>query len=196
MGSGKSTVAELIRRLGYTVLDADEVVRQVLSQGSKLEGEVIKNFGPNVKGEDGHLDRRALGRAVFGDPAKLDKLEKLIHPRVKEFVAKEKHRLAESGASVAFYDVPLLFEKKMEGDFDLILVVTSTPALRLERLQRRTGLSVSEIEERWSRQLPAEYKEARASAVVVNKGTLSALEQEVNECLKRLNIPPPSPAVT
>ena len=194
MGSGKSTVSELLRRLGYTVLDADEVVSQLLAPGQEAEQEVLKAFGPSVSDTQGHLDRRALGRMVFGDVSLLERLEKILHPRVRDSVAQQKARLIKNGAVAAFYDVPLLFEKKMEDQFDLILVVQSSPALRLSRLQQRTGLSRAEIEERWSRQLPPEYKEARASAVIRNEADLKALEDEVRACLKRLQIPLPASA--
>lgn len=192
MGSGKSTVSAILRQIGYTVLDADAVVRRALSPGSPAETEVLKTFGESVRGEDGHLDRRALGRVVFPDAVLLEKLEWILHPRVREEVAREKAALAAAGARVAFYDVPLLFEKKMESTFDHVIVVSSTPALRLQRLQKRTGMTVAEIEERWSRQLPAQLKETLASYVVKNNGSLEDLERETRAALAGLSLPAPT----
>src|SRR4051794_13154392 len=113
IGSGKSTAAKILREMGYSVLDADQAARQALSPGMPAEAEVLKLFGTS--------ERRALGKIVFSDPAKLLQLEQLIHPYVKKEVLKERQQLEQQGAEVAFYDVPLLFEKQMEKDFDLIL---------------------------------------------------------------------------
>src|SRR4051812_9185198 len=89
MGSGKSTVSAVLRELGFVVLDADEIVRTVLSPGGEGERDVLRVFAgePGVRdATSGFLDRRALGRAVFGNPQKLDQLERLIHPRVRDEV--------------------------------------------------------------------------------------------------------------
>jgi dephospho-CoA kinase len=179
-----------LRELGFAVLDADEVVRQVLSPGSEGEREVLHAFAsePGVReAVSGHLDRRALGRVVFADPVKLDQLERLIHPRVQSEVARQRSALQALG-----HDVPLLFEKKMEPLFDQILVVSASESVRLKRLIARTGLSPAEIQERWSRQLSPAFKEARATAVVVNNGNLDDMKMEVQACLKRLNIALPA----
>lgn len=190
MGSGKSTVSEKLRGQGYVVLDADQVVRTVLKSGGEAEAEVFKTFGESVRGADGNLDRRALGAVVFADPQKLEKLEWILHPRVRAFVASEKAELEKQGVAAAFYDVPLLYEKKMEGQFDFVIVVSAPPALRLQRLQKRTGLTVKEIEERWNNQLPAQLKESRADAVIKNNGGLEDLEFEIAKVLRKLSVPP------
>lgn len=189
MGSGKSTVAERLRAHGYVVLDADQVVRTVLRSGSDAEKEVFKTFGELVRGADGNLDRRALAAAVFADAHKLEQLEWIIHPRVRAQVAAEKAALIQAGTRAAFYDVPLLFEKKMEDQFDFVITVSASPALRLQRLQKRTGLTIVEIEERWSRQLPAQLKETRADAVIKNNGSLEDLDLEIAAALKKLGVP-------
>ncbi|MBX3021729.1 MAG: dephospho-CoA kinase [Bdellovibrionales bacterium] len=188
MGSGKSTVSEILRRRGLKVLDADQVVRTVLSPGGEAETEVYKTFGEGVRGVDGTLDRRKLGVVVFGNPAKLEQLEWIIHPRVRAEVASQRAALEAAGEEAAFYDVPLLYEKRMEDQFDAVIVVSASPAVRLQRLQKRTGLTVAEIEERWSHQLPAQLKESRADAVVKNNGSLEDLEREVSSALNHLGI--------
>jgi dephospho-CoA kinase len=194
MGSGKSSVGECLRAVGYEVLDADVVARTVLGPGTVAEAAALATFGEVARGSDGHIDRHALGRLVFSDPAALARLEGLIHPHVRATVAARRAELEARGARAAFYDVPLLFEKKMEADFDAILVVSAPEPLRLERVQRRTGLSVAEIEERWRRQLPPEFKEARASFVVVNDSDLPVLRSRVEEALRHLGLPSPAPA--
>jgi dephospho-CoA kinase len=194
MGSGKSTVATLLRQMGYEVLDADEVSRKVLSPGTFGETQVFQTFGQGLKNAQGVLDRRALGRLVFGHPDKLQKLEEIIHPLVRFEVKMQRQRLRDAGRTAGFYDVPLLFEKKMQNEFDHVLVVSAPRELRNTRVQSRSQLTIEEIEERNLRHLPVEFKEANASAVIRNSGSLDELRAEVVRALRKLNIASPSPA--
>jgi dephospho-CoA kinase len=192
MGSGKSTVGHLLRQKGFEVLDADQIATKVLSPGSAGEAEVLRTFGEQLKGANGSLDRRALGRLVFSDPHKLATLERLIHPRVQGEVANERARLRKLGHAAAFYDVPLLFEKDMQAQFDYVVVVSANPTLRGERLKTRSQLSEAEIAERNSRHLSPAVKEAKASVVIPNEGTLADLENAVDAALRKLKISPTS----
>jgi dephospho-CoA kinase len=191
MGSGKSTVAAILRRLGYAVLDADKTVHLILSPGGPGEDQIIRTFGEGVRAADGKLDRRSLGRLVFNDAAKLEALEKIVHPLVRASVADERARLWATGKEVAFYDVPLLFEKKMENDFDFVLVVTAPENVRRARLAKRSQMTDAEFMERSKHHVSAEEKEARASAVIQNLGDLRELEAETLRALKQLGISPP-----
>jgi dephospho-CoA kinase len=191
MGSGKSTVAAILRRLGYAVLDADKTVHLILSPGGPGEDQIIRTFGEGVRAADGKLDRRALGRLVFNDADQLEALEKIVHPLVRASVADERARLRAMGKEVAFYDVPLLFEKKMETDFDYVLVVTAPENVRRARLAKRSQMTDAEFLERSKHHLSAEEKEARASAVIQNLGDLRELEAETMRALKTLGISPP-----
>jgi dephospho-CoA kinase len=194
IGSGKSTVSEILRQMGYPVLDADRVVHKITGPGSVATEEIVRTFGESLRDQAGNLDRRALGRAVFGDPAKLEQLEKILHPRVREQVALERKALSDMGHKAAFYDVPLLFEKKMEAMFNRILVVSAPEDVRRQRVMSRSGLTAQEFDERQKRQLPAEEKEKKASAVIMNSGDLAKLKMEVESALKFLKIPLPAAA--
>lgn len=188
MGSGKSTVAHRLRQMGFEVLDADEVARRVLGPGAPGETEVIQTFGQQLCDKSGRLDRRALGRLVFNDKEKLLKLEAIIHPRVRDEVAAARAKLAGRGVSAAFYDVPLLFEKNMQKEFDHVLVVSAERKLRDERVKVRSQLTAEEIEERNSRHLPPEAKEAAASAVIRNNGTVEELQREIDQALSKIGV--------
>ena len=179
MGSGKSSAAEVLRQMGYAVIDADEVVRDLMKPGQTAEKQILQTFGETVKGPDGRLDRRLLGQIVFKDPAKLSQLESILHPLVREQVATEKQKLRNAGTPVAFYDVPLLFEKNMQDQFDYIIVVSASRELCIQRVQQRTGLSRPEIEARLKAQMDPAYKVARASAVVYNDSDLQDLRHEI-----------------
>jgi dephospho-CoA kinase len=159
-----------------------------------VETQVIQTFGQSVCAADGHLDRRALGRVVFEDAKKLDQLEKILHPKVREEVARRRFDLEKSGFAAAFYDVPLLFEKNMEDQFDAVLVVSATEKLRRERVRARTGLSDAELDARFKRQLSLAEKEKRASAVVDNNGSEKDLETHLRKVLEQLEIPVKNPS--
>ncbi|MGE0529263.1 MAG: dephospho-CoA kinase [Bdellovibrionales bacterium] len=189
MGSGKSTVADLLRQRGYPVLDADAVAREVIAPGTPGEAAVFRTFGESVRNLDGTLDRRALGRIVFSDPDRLSQLERLIHPFVRQEIATARRRLEAQGYTAAFYDVPLLFEKKMENQFDHIIVVSAAPEVRRKRLKARSGLTDEEITTRWSQQMSPEEKESRASVVIRNEAGLNDLEKDLTGALAALGVP-------
>ena len=147
-----------------------------------------------MRSPDGTLDRRALGRVVFGDPSKLETLEKILRPRVRAQVSEEKVKLAYRGHKAAFYDVPLLYEKNMEKDFNHVIVVSAPEEVRRQRVLARTGWTEAEFNERQSRQLPAELKEKKASVVIKNTGDLEKLRGEIEAALKFLKVPLPAAA--
>ena len=192
MGSGKSTVANILRGMGYDVLDADKVVHHILSTGGPAEKEIYRTFGESLRGSDGRLDRRALGQMVFGDLDRLALLEGIIHPLVRQHISQERARLSSAGKQIAFYDVPLLFEKKMEKDFDHILVVTAPEDQRRRRLAARSQMSDDEFVERSKHHVSPEEKAARATYVIVNDSNLKDLEADVLRSLASLKLPPPT----
>lgn len=189
MGSGKTTVSELLRARKYTVLDADEVVRRLLAPGTETESAVISTFGAVVADPDGRLDRRRLGQIVFPDPTALARLEAILHPRVRDEVAREREDLRRQGPPAAFYDVPLLFEKNMQALFDAIVVVTAPDDVRRARIKTRTGLSDDEISARFARQVSQAEKARGATVVISNDGDLNELESRVDEALIHLQLP-------
>ncbi len=194
IGGGKSTVSELLRQQGYPVVDADAVVHQLLSPGGVAEAAVFKTFGENLRNSQGALDRRALGQKVFADPSQLSLLEGVLHPLVRMAVARQRQMLADQGHKVAFYDVPLLFEKSMQEQFDSVIVISASVDQRRARFKKRTGLSDSEFNARNQRQLPVEEKMRLANAVIQNDGEQQQLRLEIARVLQQLKIPSPPSA--
>ncbi|RYZ78766.1 MAG: dephospho-CoA kinase, partial [Proteobacteria bacterium] len=123
IASGKSTVTKLLRTLGFEVLDADQISHQVTQVHGPALVQIYKTFGEAVRNPDGSLNRQLLGSMVFGRVAELKKLEAILHPLVREKIAAERARLLARGESAVFYDVPLLYEKQMETDFDAVVLV-------------------------------------------------------------------------
>lgn len=180
IASGKSTVAQLLVERGIPVVDADEIARAVVEPGTKGLEAVVQNFGPEVVGADGRLNRRKLGEVVFGNAEKLALLESLLHPMVQSETAARRLKFAGGGHDFAIYDVPLLFEKDLEKQFDGVILVATTEALQRERMARDRGYSPLEIEHRLASQLPIAEKHARADFVVANIGDHEHLAREVD----------------
>lgn len=190
IASGKSAVTKVLRTLGYEVLDADEISHRVTTPPPAGTGaalpEIFRTFGEGLRGPDGSLDRKALGNLVFGRDQKRLKLEAIIHPLVRAEVASRRRELAAQGMAVAFYDVPLLFEKNLEKEFDAVIVVTTTPELQLERLMKRNSLTEDEARVRLRSQIPLVDKETKTPYVIHNVAGLDFLESEVKRVLGAL----------
>lgn len=186
LGSGKSTASEMIRREGYTVLDADELARQALGPGSPLLDLIRKKYGDDLFDSQGALDRKALGKKVFGSKEDLLWLESLIHPEIQRQIKDQRETLERKGQSLAFYDVPLLFEKGLEKNFDKVVVVAAPEDQILSRVSQRDGLSSEDILERLKNQIPISKKIPLADYVLSNDKGLSELEEQVEKLLKSL----------
>jgi dephospho-CoA kinase len=182
LGTGKSTVAQLIRDEGIVVLDADELAKKVMAPGSPGLKAVITKFGQEYQLPDGQLDRKKMSELVFTNPGSLLELERIIHPLVQQSVTAQRERERARGTPIMFYDVPLLFEKNIEG-FDAVLVVTSRVDLQSERLKKRNGWSDEEIQRRLKNQMTIAEKEKRATLVIQNNGSMDSLRGEVKKAL-------------
>jgi dephospho-CoA kinase len=181
IASGKSTVAQLLSERGATIIDADVLARRAVERGSKAFDAIVRRWGTSVLAPDGHLDRSALRRVVFGNPNELEALNEIVHPEVERL---RQLRISEArgrGDKVVVCDIPLLFEKKLVDDFDRIVLVDAPRPLRLERLVSDRGLRETEAMDMIAAQMPAELKRARADFVVDNATTLTELEGRVND---------------
>jgi dephospho-CoA kinase len=188
IASGKSTVTKMLRTLGHEVLDADEVSHQVTTVHGSALPQIFKTFGESVKNADGSLNRTALGALVFGRVEEMKKLEAIIHPLVREKIAAEKARLLGAGSSAVFYDVPLLFEKQTEKEFDAVVLVYCEDEQQLKRLMARNSLSEAEARRRIASQMSLKEKKSRTQHVIYNTQDLRFLESEVKRVLRELKI--------
>jgi len=181
IASGKSTVAQLLSERGATIIDADVLARRAVEHGSKAFDAIVKRWGTSVLAPDGHLDRAALRRAVFGNPKELEALNDIVHPEVERLRNVRIDEARSRGDRIVICDIPLLFEKKMVDRFDRILLVDAPRPLRLERLVQDRGLRETEAMDMIAAQMPAELKRARADFVIDNSGTLTELERRVSD---------------
>jgi len=171
IASGKSLVSRFLRELGAIIIDADQVARDVVLTGSPAWRQIVQEFGEAVCKPDGTLDRQALGRIVFSDTYKLDKLNRITHP----YIISEINQLLDgyrknSPGAVVVLDAPLLLELGLEKMVDEVWVVYVDYQTQLERLMKRDGLSSEEAARRISSQISLEKKVKLADHVIDNRG--------------------------
>lgn len=186
IATGKSTVSNWLKAHGYAVIDADELARLVVAPGSEGLRQIVSHFGAEILDDDGNLDRRKLGALVFADREKLADLEGMIHPLVQAQVQSLRDRYEREGREFVFYDVPLLYEKKLQDQFDHIIVVAADEEIQKSRMRARDALSENEIEARLKSQLPMSEKIKVAHSVVENNGTREELETKLLQLVKSL----------
>ncbi len=181
IGSGKSTVAQLLSERGATIIDADVLARRAVEQGTPGHRAIVERWGSSILAADGSLDRAALRRIVFGDHAELEQLNSLVHPEVERMRSALVELARDRGDRLVVCDVPLLFERRMTESFDRIVLVDAPRPVRLERLVRERGLRETEGMDMIVSQMPAELKRARADFVIDNDGTITQLDQRVTD---------------
>jgi dephospho-CoA kinase len=179
IGTGKSAASAFLRGLGVTVIDADEGTRAVQAPGSEGLRRLVEAFGPQVQMADGALDRAALGTIVFADASARQRLNAIVHPLVREWMADRLREAAEWGDEVVVLDVPLLFETRGTEGLDAVILVYSPEELQLRRLVEQRGMDERAARERIAAQMPIDDKRRLASHVVVNTGTLEDLRSQV-----------------
>lgn len=185
IGSGKSTVSEMFRSLGATVIDADQVAREVVRPGQEALLEVARRF-PGTVDAHGQLDRAALARRIFADEGERAALNAILHPRIQAEVQRRTAALAAAGVDTALYDAALLIENGLHHGMDAVVVVWVPEQLQRERLAARDGLSVAEAQTRIAAQAPLDAKRAVATWVVDNAGSREQTQQQVVAIWKAL----------
>ena len=178
IASGKSTVALMLRELGATVIDADQIAREVVALGSDGLRELVTTFGPEILDAGGALDRAKLGDIAFADPNARQKLNAILHPRIGR-LSMERIAAAQRGPSpYVVYEAPLLVETGAHRGLQALIVVSASEALQLARTIRRDGLDEPAARARLAAQLPLSAKVEAADYVIVNDGDLDALRAE------------------
>jgi dephospho-CoA kinase len=178
--SGKSTFVRLLGELGAETVSADEIVHDLLAEDRTTISRVVEQFGDDVRGERG-VDRRTLGRKVFGDPEALRDLEDILHPLVRRETLR---RIAVSEAGLFVAEVPLLFEGGSSADYDYTVAVVM-PEERRRAWAAERGVDEAALMAIETRQLPQEEKARRADIVVQNDGDVDKLKMQAEELKAR-----------
>ncbi len=178
IGSGKSTTASLLKLYGYAIIDADTIAHKVLEQSTE---EVIEIFSDIILTE-GKIDRKKLANIVFKNKALRNKLENLLHPRIKEYILEQSHLL--DGKNIPYFiDIPLFFETK-HYDIEETLLIFVEQSTQIERIKKRNALSDEAILERINAQIPLHQKKKLAKYVINNNGDLKNLQKEIEKYLQ------------
>jgi dephospho-CoA kinase len=185
IGMGKSTVADMFRKSGIPVFDADAVVRRLQGPGGALVAKIEEHFPGTTR--DGAVDRDALSKRVLASPDDLATLETLVHPAVHH----ERTRfIVDNGdAPALLFEIPLLYETGGGEAFDKVIVVSAPPEVQRERVLARRGMTQEKFQALLARQMPDEEKKRRADFVVDTSGDLSTTEAQVREILSCLGLP-------
>jgi len=176
IASGKSTVAELFRNWGATVIDADLLVRDAQAPGSPVLRAIAARFGQDLIDPAGVLDRRALRRRAMGDPAALADLNRIVHPDVLRRRAALEREARNRGDRIVVSDIPLLFEAADPEAFDAVVLVDAPEAVRRARLLAQRGLTAEDADRMLAAQAPTGPKRQRSTFVIDNDGDRAALE--------------------
>src|SRR3954471_3963514 len=180
IASGKSEVARMLAERGATVIDADVLDREAVQPESQALRDIVKRWGKEVLADDGSLNRAALRQIVFADQFELDALNRIVHPGVTRLRDREIAIARERGDALVVCVIPLLFERNLVEEFDVIVLVDSPRPLRLERLVNTRGLEETDAMNMIAAQMPAELKRARADYCIDNSGSLDDLERDVD----------------
>ena len=171
---GKSAVAELFAKLGVPVLDTDQIARDVVAPGSTTLGQLVTEFGADILDAQGRLDRARMRERVFSDPQQRLKLEAIMHPAIREELAR---RSAAAGAAYQIHVIPLLVETGRAEIYDRVLVVDCPEEAQVVRLMARDGASRAQAEGILAAQVSREERLNAAHDVIENTGALEDLER-------------------
>jgi len=187
IASGKSTVDRMLREREYMVFDADAIAHELLEPGQPTRDAVVREFGSGIVSAGGAIDRSKLGAIVFADPARRERLNAILHPRIRDISEDWFRRLDRPGGpAIAFEDAALILEAGLRKYFDRVIVCWCRPEQQLERLDER-GLSLEQAQRRIAAQMPIDEKRRLADDVIDCSGTIEETERQVDALLAKLN---------
>lgn len=180
-GTGKSTVALILKSLGGKVVDADKLAGKYLKKDTLTYKKIIKFFGKGIVSGNGEIDRKKLAGIAFKNKANINRLNNIIHPRVINDI---RSKIESIGKGVIVLDVPLLFEAGLEKLTDKVAVVKLDRGKQLKRLKKKSLLSNLEINRRIKMQLPLSFKVRRADFIIDNNGEIEKTKKQIQEIWK------------
>jgi dephospho-CoA kinase len=178
IASGKTTVANLFSELGVTVIDTDQLARDVVEPGSPALAQIAARFGPDILDDAGRLDRRRMRERVFADVGERKALEAIMHPAIRNELSQ---RAAVARGPYQIHVIPLLAEGGRKSSAQRVLVVDCPPEMQLARLQSRDSTSEEQARRILAAQATREQRLAIADDVIVNNGQVAELVARVRE---------------
>ena len=188
IGSGKSTVSRFLAELGAVIIDADKVGHEAFKPDTEGWREVAAAFGRQILAADGKIDRKKLGEIVFGNPDSLERLNRIMHPRIHSIVKAQLEKYQRQGVEIAVLEAPLLIESGWASTVDEVWVTVASEATVLRRLQERMGLSKPQSLARIRSQLSPEERARHADVIIDTDCDLDELKARVEELWQRLQV--------
>lgn len=188
IGSGKTSVADLLRSHGLPVVDADQLARDVVEPGQPALAELADAFGADILQADGTLNRAELARRAFADEEHTQLLNAITHPRIMARRDELFDAALKAGEPAVIYDMPLLVEKGQHADMDLVVVIHVDVEKRIERLVTGRGLDEADVRRRIAAQATDEERLAVADVVIDNNGPREELESQVQTLVDQVSV--------
>ncbi len=187
IASGKSMVASILKDMGATVIDADQLARKVVEPGTVAHREIVETFGSGILLPDGGIDRKALGAIVFSDAEARKRLERITHPAIRKLAEQllEAERL--KGTEIVFYMVPLLLEAGLASTVDEIWIVYADNDTQMQRLMKRDLIGEEEARRKIAAQMPMDEKIRFGHKIIDNTGTPEETRIKVMDLWRELN---------
>ena len=187
IATGKSTVSEMLRRLGCEIIDADRLARDVVEPEQPAWKQIVADFGRGVVNADGTLDRKKLGAIVFADPDRRKRLEAITHPAIRaRFQARLDELAAQGFAGIVVFDAPVMIESGGYRNMDRLVVVVTDEATQASRLRTRDGTDDAEGRRKVASQMPLAEKAKLADYVIDNSGDRETTAAEVRRVFAAL----------
>ncbi|GEQ36947.1 dephospho-CoA kinase [Tetragenococcus halophilus] len=184
IATGKSTVVNIFKQYGFSVVDADIIAREVVEPNTAGLKKVVETFGSSVLCSDGSLNRKQLGQIIFSDTKKRQALNALLAPFLQEAIIEQIKR-ASAVSSLVIADIPLLYEAGYDKYMDQVAVVYIPEDLQVQRLMKRDSITKKEAQKKVASQLSIEEKKKRADIIFDNQESLSSIRQQIFSWLKK-----------
>lgn len=178
IGCGKSTVCELFASLGASIIDTDELAREVVLPGTPALQQLVEHFGESFILEDGSLNRQQLRERVFSNPAERELLERITHPAIRKLL---EQRMAAVNSPYVVIAIPLLLEKSWQDRIDRVLVIDCDEELQLERASKRDSNSREQILRIIHSQIPRQQRVEAADDIIHNDADIKSLKEQVQQ---------------
>ena len=179
IGTGKSLVTSFLQEQGANVINADLLGHEAYLPGTVGFKQVVSEFGEDIVGEDGHVDRQKLGPIVFSDPSNMDRLNAIMHPLIKDMIQTQLDDVEGKGQLIAIVEAAVLIEAGWESLFDEVWVVTADEEEVISRLASRNGLSREDSQKRINSQMTSIERSAHGDVVINNTGSVEDLKENV-----------------
>ena len=186
IGSGKSTVAAMLRDQGIRVVDADQIAREVVEPGQPALAELVEVFGQDILNDDGTLNRQELANRAFATEEATNALNTITHPRIEQETQRQFDLAAAEKENFLVYDMPLLVERGLHEEMDMVIVVHADIEERVRRLVEHRGLDEDDVRRRMSHQVDDVTRLASADVLIDNNGSVDHLRKQVDDFLATL----------